>query len=525
MTRKLTLSLLLTSSAFSQNAVMTYHNDSFRTGWNFRETALTQSTVNQATFGKLFVMPADGNVDAEPLYVPKLLVSGATHNVIFVATENDTVYAYDADSSGSPLWQVSLLKPGETPSDPRGCSQVFPEIGITATPAIDLTVGAHGTVYVTAMSKDGSGNYHQRLHALDVTTGAEEFNGPMDVQATYPGTGDGSVGGKVVFDPAQYKERAALLISNGVVVTTWSSHCDIRPYTGWVMTFNKKTLKQVSVLDFTPNGEEGSVWQSGSGPAADSAGNIYFLAANGTFDTTLNAFGFPNNGDYGNAFMKLSNSNSKLAVADYFTMSNTVAESNSDTDLGSGGAMLLPDLKDAGGNTRYLAVGAGKDANIYVVDRTSLGKFSPISNNIYQELPNAVRGGAWSSPAYFNRNMYFGGSGDFVRAFTFSNGQFELSSTTTHQFGYPGATPSVSSNGLSSGILWVTENVSPAVLHAYDATNLATEFYNSSQAGSRDNFGNGNKFITPMIANGKVYVGTQNGVGVLGLLPGQASKR
>ncbi len=480
---------------------------------------LTPSSVNSAKFGKLFTLPADGLVDAEPLYVPNLAIGGGTHNVVFVASENDTLYAYDADVSGSPLWQVRLLNPGETPSDSRNCGQVTPQIGITSTPAIDLTVGAHGTIYAVAMSKDGSGHYHHRLHALDITTGAEELNGPVEISATYPGTGDGSSNGTVVFDPAQYKDRAALLISNGVVVTSWASHCDIRPYTGWVMTYAKKTLKQVSVLDFTPNGQEGSVWQSGAGPAADAAGNLYFLAANGTFDTTLDANGFPVKGDYGNAFLKLSDTSSHLAVADYFTMFNTVSESNTDLDLGSGGAMLLPNLKDAGGQIRNLAVGAGKDANLYVVDRNNMGKFNPNANNIYQEIPGAFHGQIFSAPAYFHQTVFFGAVGDSIRAFSFTNGRFALTSSTSHQFGYPGASPSVSANGAANGIVWVTENSSPAVLHAYDAGNLATELYNSTQAGSRDQFGNGNKFITPMIANGKVYVGTQNGVGVLGLLP------
>ena len=511
-------SLLSIAHGVAQTPVLTYHNDSFRSGWASTETTLTPSNVNSTSFGKLFLMPADGKVDAEPLYVPSLTIQGSTHNVVFVATENDTVYAYDADSSGSPLWQVSLLKSGEVPSDNRGCNQVSPEIGVTSTPAIDLKVGAHGTMYLVAMSKDGSGNYYQRLHALDITTGAEVLGGPIDVAATYPGTGDNSVNGTVVFDPKQYKERPGLLIVHGSVVTTWSSHCDIQPYTGFIMTYSETTLAQQSVFDFTANGQEGCVWQSGSGPSADYSGNIYFLAANGTFDTTLDANGFPSKGDYGNAFMKLSYKNDKLAVADYFTMYNTVSESDHDTDLGSGGAMLLPPLKDASGSYRELAIGAGKDSNIYVVDRSNMGKFSPSSNNNYQELDGAVLGGAWSSPAYFFGRVYFGGVGDYIRAFAFKNGLFALSSKTAHQFGYPGATPSVSSNGTSHPILWATENTSPAVLWAFDANDLAINLYNSNQAGTRDQFGNGNKFITPMIANGKVYVGTQTGVGVFGLL-------
>ncbi len=516
---KLTIPLLAFSGvALCQTPVLTFHNDVFRSGWNHQETTLTQSNVNSTAFGLLTILPADGKVDAEPLYVPKLTIAGATHNVVFVATENDTVYAYDADAGGSPLWQVTMLKTGEIPSDDRGCGQVTPQIGVTATPAIDLTIGSHGTMYVVSMSKDTSGNYYQRLHALDITTGAEQFSGPITVQATYPGTGEGSSGGTVTFNPAQYKERPGLLITNGEVITTWSSHCDDQPYTGWVISYDEKSLAQVSVLDFTPNGNEGCVWQSGSGPAVDGSGNIYFLAANGTFDTTLTASGFPINNDYGNAFMKLSNTGKVLKVADYFTMSNTVSESDTDTDLGSGGAMLLPPLKDATGTERALAIGAGKDTNIYVVDRTNMGKFSPSSNNVYQELAGAVHGGAWSSPAYFEGYVFFGGVNDNIRAFGFSKGKFVAATTTPSTFGYPGATPSVSSNGVSNGILWATENTNPAVLHAYKVTNLGTELYNSNQAGTRDHFGNGNKFITPMIANGKVYVATQTGVGVFGLL-------
>jgi len=375
------LLVLLASSAIpwaGAQDVLTYHNDNARTGQNLNETILTTSNVNVNTFGKLFVLSVDGKVDAQPLYLSAVTLPDATvHNVLFVATENDSLYAFDADT-GASLWHVSMLKSGEVPSDDRGCSQVTPEIGVTATPAIDRGSGPHGTIYVVAMSKDASSNYYQRLHALDVTTGAEEFSGPVDVSATYP-----SNGGTVTFDPKQYKERPGLLIMNGVVYTSWSSHCDINPYTAWVISYAEGTLAQTSVLDITPNGSEGSVWQSGTGPAADANGNIYFLTANGTFDTTLNAQGFPVSGDYGNAFMKLSTTSNHLAVADYFNMFNTVSESNADEDLGSGGALVLPDMIDSLGVTRHLAVGAGKDSNIYLVDRDNMGKFNSSTNNIY----------------------------------------------------------------------------------------------------------------------------------------------
>ncbi len=500
--------------------VLTYHNDIARTGQNLNETTLTTSNVTSAKFGKLGFYPVDGLVDAEPLYASNVAVpSNGTHNVLVVATEHDSVYAFDADS-GATLWHVSVLKTGETTSDNRGCSQVTPEIGITSTPVIDRAQGPNGVIYVVAMSKDASANYHQRIHALDLALGTELLGGPLDIQATYPGTGDSSSNGNVVFEPGQYKERAALLLLNGVIYTGWGSHCDIRPYTGWIIGYGESTLAQASVLNITPNGNEGAIWMAGAGLAADSSGNIYFLDANGDFDTNMNASGFPSDGDYGNAFMKLSTS-SGLAVADYFEMDNEASENGSDTDLGSGGMIVLPDLTNGSGQTMHLAVGAGKDSNLYLVNRDSMGKFSSNNANIYQELPGALPGGVWAMPAYFNNTLYYGSVGSPIQAFTFTNAKLSTSATaqTANSFGYPGATPSISANGASNGIVWAVENASPAVLHAYNAANL-NELYNSNQAsGGRDQFGSGNKFMTPMIVNGKVFVGTPNGVAVFGLLP------
>ena len=507
--------LTVTTSTSSVD-VITYHNDVGRTGQNTSETVLTTTNVNEATFGKLNFLSMDGLVDAQPLYLSQLSIPGqGVHNVLYSVSENDSVYAFDADS-GSTLWEVSVLGSGETASDDRNCGQVSPTIGITSTPVIDRP---NGVMYVVAMSKNGS-NYFQRIHALDITSGAEMFGGPVTVQATYPGTGENSSGGNVIFDPKQYKERAALLLLNGTLYTSWASHCDDGPYTGWVMAYNASTLAQTAVLNLTPNGNDGAIWMAGAGPAADSSGNIYLLVGNGTFDTTLNGSGFPENGDYGNGFVKISTS-SGLSVADYFTMSNTTSESNSDEDLGSGGCMVLPDVTDNGNQVHHLAVGAGKDANIYIVNRDSMGKFNSSSNNIYQQLSGQI-GGVWSMPAYFNNAVYYGAVGDRVKAFTISNAK--LSSTPTSQtsnsYGYPGATPSISANGTANGIVWIVENSSPATLHAFDATNLATELYNSNQAsGGRDQFGNGNKFMTPTIVDGKVFVGTPNGVAVFGLLP------
>jgi hypothetical protein len=501
--------------------VLTYHNDIARTGQQLNETVLTPANVNVTTFGKLFVIPVDGLVDAEPLYVAGINLAGGVHNVLIVVTEHGSVYAFDADG-GSTLWQVSTLLSGETTSDDRGCTQVTPEIGITSTPVIDLNSGPHGTVYVVTMSKNASNQYFQRLHALDLTTGAEEFGGPALIQATFPGTGDNSSGGFVVFDPSQYKERSALLLLNGILYLSWASHCDDTPYTGWMMGYNETTLAQTTVLNVTPNATEGAFWNAGAGPAADSNGNIFALQANGTFDTILNANGFPSQGDYGNAFFRLSTTNGQLAVADYFVPFNVQTEDPDDADLGSGGALVVPDLTDAGGTTHHLAVGAGKDANIYVVDRDNMGKFNSANNgNAYQAITTGLGGSVFSMPAYFNSTIYYGAVGDNLKAFPFSNAVLAStpSSQSALQFVYPGTTPSISANGSANGIVWAAENGNAAVLHAYDATNLANELYNSNQAaGGRDQFGVGNKFITPMIANGKVYVGTTSGVGVFGLL-------
>ena len=500
--------------------VTTYHNDNARTGQNLNETTLTPANVDASSFGLLFVITTDGRVDAQPLYVPNLSISGTKHNVLFVVTEHGSVYGFDADS-GTQLWQVSTLGSGETPSDDHGCGQITPEIGVTATPVIDASMGAHGTIYVVGMSKDASGNYHQRLHALDLTTGAEELGGPKEIQASYPGTGDNSSGGEVSFSPGQQVDRPGLLLINGVVYTSWGSHCDIRPYSGWIIGYDEQTLEQVSVLNLTPNGNEGALWMAGAGPAADSNGNIFALDANGSFDATLDAQEFPNQGDFGNAFLKIATANRQLAVVDYFEMSNQSSENDTDEDLGSGGALVLPDLTDNSGQTHHLAVGAGKDANIYVVDRDAMGKFNSNSNNIYQEVQGALGGGVFSMPAFFNNTVYYGAVSDNIKAFTITNAKLGSTpaSQTANAFAYPGATPSISANGSSSAILWAAENANPAVLHAFNATNLATELYNSNQAsGGRDHFGAGNKFITPTIINGKVYVGTTSGVGVFGLL-------
>ncbi|HYL71983.1 MAG TPA: hypothetical protein VEY89_11845 [Candidatus Dormibacteraeota bacterium] len=501
--------------------VTTYKNDLARSGQNLSETTLTLSNVSSSTFGRLRFLASDGKVDAQPLYLSALTIGGAAHNVVFVASENDTVYAYDADS-GAVLWQKKVLPAGETVSDLPSyfCDQVLPTIGVTATPVIDRHAGAHGIIYLVAMSKEnGSGRFHQRLHALDVSTGAEVLSGPVDISATYP-----SSGGTATFDPGQYVERAALLLSQGTIYTSFTSHCDAAPYSGWIIAYNAGTLARTAVLNVAPNSGGGgpAIWMSGGGPAADAAGNVYLATANGAFEAALDANGFPNQQDYGNSVVKLSLSGSTLRVADYFTMLNVQAESDADLDLGSGGVMLLPDQADAAGGTKHLAVVAGKDGNIYVLDRDGLGKFSASANNIWQQLSGANGSGIWATPAYFNGTLYYGPQNGTLRAFTLSHAKFVTapSSVSSVSFTYPGTSPVVSANGTSNAIVWAHMNTNPAVLYAFEAGNLAHKLYDSSQAANgRDQFGAGNKFITPTVVDGKVFVGTQSGVAVFGLLP------
>jgi outer membrane protein assembly factor BamB len=496
--------------------VVSYHKDNARTGQYNDETVLTPANVNSIAFGKVAFFATDGRVDAQPLYLSAVNMPGVgSRDVLYVVTEHGSAYAFDA-ASGAQLWKTSALGAAETPSDTLGCGQVTPEIGITATPVIDR---AQGTIYFVAMSKSAAGRYFQRLHALDVTTGAELFGGPSAVSASYPGNGANSQNGQVVFDPMRYEERAGLLLLNGTLYTAWTSHCDQDPYTGWIMGFDATTLHQTGVLNVTPNGSRGAFWMAGAGIAADSAGAIYLISGNGTFDETLDANGFPVNGDFGNGLLKISSSGG-LAIADYFATFDTTSLSNADTDFGSGGLVVLPDLIGADGRTRHLAVGAGKDAKIYIVDRDAMGKFSNTANNNYQTISGALGGGVYAAPAWFNGALYYGAAGDQIKAFPITNALLATtpSSQTTTSFPYPGATPSISSNANANGIVWAVENAGTAVLHAYDATNLASELYNSSQAANGiDQFGAGNKFVATVIVNGRVYVGTPTGVAAFGL--------
>ena len=406
-----TLQLTLTTPV----DVTTYHYDNARDGLDAAETILTPTNVNSTQFGKIGFDTVDGVVDASPLYVANLSVNGVFHNVMYIATEHDSVYAFDADT-GAQLWKTSVLRDGETTSDQYTCGFIAPEVGITSTPVVDRKQGVNGTLFAVGASKDANGNYHHLLHALDLTTGEEVSGSPSEISASYPGSGDNTQNGNVIFDPGQYAERAALLLLNGSIYITWTSNCDLRPYTGWVMAYSETTLKQTNVLNLTPNGGGGAIWMSGDGPAADAEGNVYLLDANGTFDLGFDADGFPTMGDFGNGMIKLSlNSTGTLTVADYFQPYNTDAETTADQDLGSGGEILLPDMADAGGKTRQLIVGAGKDGHIYLGDRNNLGKFNSLTSdnsNLYQDIFGALGGGVFSTPAYFNGVLYYAGSSD-----------------------------------------------------------------------------------------------------------------
>ncbi len=468
--------------------VLTYHNDIGRTGLMPLETILTPANVNSASFGKVNFIPTDGRVGGEPLYASNVMINSVVHNVLYVVTEHDSIYALDADT-GAQLWKTTALLQGEMPSlQPNDC---FPtETGITNTPVIDRTKQPNGAIYFVAMSTDANSVYHQRLHALDLATGAELFGGPTEIQAKYPGTGDGSHSGFVVFDPKQYAERSGLLELAGNIYLTFTSQCDQRPYTGWVMQYSGSTLQQLSVLDVTPNGNRGSIWQSGAGPAADNDGNMYFIDANGTFDAALDGNGFPINGDYGNGLLKISTSG-PLAVVDYFNMYNTVQESQADLDFGSGGALVLPDVSISANKKVHLVIGAGKDKNIYVADRDNMGKWNPNNNNnLYQQLTGALANGEFAMPAYFHNTVYFGGTSDHIKAFPIVNGRLASpSSQTNHILYYPGVTPIISANGNQDAILWAAEVSNPrlvksGILYAYDAFDLTKELYDSNQSGN-----------------------------------------
>ena len=540
------LALLLVRAlpATAQTSVVTQNYDTARTGANTNETILTPQNVNTNQFGKLFSYPVDGYVYAQPLYMPGLNIPGqGLHNVLFVATEHDSVYAFDADSGGAPLWQVSLLDAAHgagagataVPSGDVRTDDLVPEIGITGTPVIDP---ATGTLYVVSKTKEG-GTYVLRLHALDITTGAEQtsFNSPVEIQASVPGNGDGSSAGTLTFDPLWENQRPGLLLLNGIVYIGFGSHGDNTPFHGWILAYNATTLQQTGAFCDTPNGSAAGIWMSGTGLAADIVdpvnhpyGRIFLSTGNGTFNATTPPY--TNQMNYGDDILNLDLTNGVPTVQDSFTPFNQQSLGNADEDVGSGGVVLLPD-QNAAGHT-HLLIQAGKEGRIYVIDRDKMGGYNSSNDAIVQEIPAAPSSsgyqinGIYGRPAYWNGNVYFWGSGDNLKAFSFANGQLSPTPTSrsAETAGFPAATPAVSASGNTGAIVWSIETSSYsvqglAVLMAHDALNVATLLYSSNQNLSRDNPGPAVKFVVPTVVNGKVYVAAEYQVSVYGLLNGQ----
>ncbi len=529
--RRIAIVLLFVAIANAAGAspvsVLTYHNDNARTGRNTNETALTLANVNTNSFGLLFTCAVDGYVYAQPLILAGVAIpSNGVHNVVYVATEHDSVYAFDADnnagSNAVPLWQVSFLNPSAGITSARSgdvnCGDLVPEIGITSTPVIDPVTG---TIYVEAKTEEvasGVTSFVHRLHALDVATGSEKFSGPVLIQSTVPGTGEGNDGlGNVPFDPLTQFNRTGLLLNNGVVYFGYAAHCDIHPYHGWLFGYEAATLTTNTLFNSTPNGVAGGFWESGGGPASDTNGNVFVATGNGTFD--------PPNSNYGDSLLRLSTSNS-LMVADYFTPHNQQDLFDNDNDLGSGDVLLLPDEAGSGAHP-HLATCAGKEGTVYLVDRDNMGTFNAADDTqIVESLPGAI-GGCFDAPAYFNNALYFVGAGDVIKAFTVTNGSIASSPSSqgSGTYSFPGATVSISANGTNDAIAWAIQsdafhNNGPSFLHAYNAADVSQELYNSAQAGSRDIPGGAVKFTVPTIANGKVYVGTATGLSVFGNIVG-----
>ena len=492
--------------------------DNARTGANLKETTLTPRNVNPQRFGKLFTLIVDGDVYTQPLFVPGVEIPGkGRHDVVYVATEHDSVYAFDAYGNPStPLWQVSFLKDGAStiPEAEVRCFFIHPEVGITSTPVIDLKTG---TLYVLARTRNqhalSANQYHQHLHALAITNGVEKFGGPVQIHAVVRGKGDGSKGGDVAFDPLRENPRAALLLSNGTVYLSWASSCDVGPYHGWVMAYDAQTLRQKSAFNDSPDADDGGIWASDTGIAADKEGNVYAATGNGRFDAA-------NGGrDYGDTLLKLHLEGSNLGIKDYFTPFNAEQLNADDNDLGSGGPMLLPD--QAGGNSHLIVIG-GKAPLLYVVDRDHMGHYRPDSNgHAVQTIP--MKGGIYGSTAYWNRNLYLISDGDAVRDYEVKNGKLTFKASSLFSLRDHAATPAVSANGDKDGIVWVVSSKAwnardrTAVLHAVDASDVSHELYNSEQNPGRDRAGLALRFNIPTVANGHVYIGAKREVDVYGL--------
>jgi hypothetical protein len=543
-------SVALPSSSASANVavtdlpgVFTYHNDLSRDGANTQEYALSPSTVTTATFGKLFSCPVDGAVYTQPLWVPGLNINGEPHNVIFVATQHDTVFAFDADASPCvTYWHQNLLGAGENPvvwNDVGYCyGDVYPEVGVTGTPVIDP---ATNTIYLVSASEVGTtggacsanpGTFYHRLHALDITTGNEQPNSPVTIAAKVAGTGDGSA--VVNFSSQFHHNRSGLALSNGTVYVAFAAHEDATPYHGWLLGYGAADVQQqTSVFNTTPNGGLGGIWAGGGAPAVDSAangGDVYVATGNGIFDESS---GMALANDYGDSVLRLNPlagptpNGANLSLAGWFTPYNELTLEGNDTDLGSGGPVLLPDQTVG---PPHLLVQLGKDGVVYLIDRDNMGQFQMNTNSQILQYFAGTGGGFWGTAAFWENGLYFAGNGDNLKLFSFSGGMFGTTpaSQSSQAFNFPDASPSISSQGSSNGIAWAIDaslyghsspGTGPAILHAYDATNLATELWNTTMAANnRDQAGNAVKFVPPTIANGKVYLSTRTEIDVYGLL-------
>jgi hypothetical protein len=508
-------------------SVTTSQYDNARSGADRLETILTPRNVNVRHFGKKFTLKVDGDIYAQPLLLAGLEIPGkGRHDVLFIATEHDSVYAFDAYGHPAvPLWRVNFLSKGVTtvPEDDVECPFIAPEVGITSTPVIDADTG---TLYVLARTKEStrgpSSHYRQRLHALSVTTGLEKFGGPVDIKAMIAGRGTGSQSGKVQFDPLRENPRASLLLANGSVYLTWGSSCDVGPYHGWVMAYNALTLKRKAVFNASPDGDDSGFWASDTGPVADQRGDLFLATGNGRFDAARGGR------DYGDSLLKLGGQNLKLD--DYFAPFNVDKLNGEDKDLGSGGPVLLPVQPEP---RSHLVVIAGKGGTIYLIDRNHMGRYQPGSNSQAVQTIPSPGGGVCGSMGYWNHNLYVlsDSSNDALRQFTLQNGRLSLKAASGSRFPAICATPTVSANGLRDGVLWVLHSKAwnaddtNAVLFAFDALDTSRLLYSSEQNPSRDRAGLALRFNIPTVANGQVYVGAKHEVDVYGLLPQEKARK
>jgi len=510
------LSILATTPSVGQ--VTTSQYDNARTGATLTEKILTPENVNARQFGKLGAFKVDGAVYAQPLFLPSVEIRGkGTHDVLFVATEHDSVYAFDANRPGDPpLWHASFLDKARgvrtLSEDMVDCPFIRPEVGITSTPVIDIKTG---TLYVLARTmiahKVGNDEYFQHLHALAITTGVEKFGGPKLITASVPGRGAGRTNRQVDFDPLRENPRAAVTLANNSVYLTWASSCDVDPYHGWVMAYDPQTLAQKAVLNVDPDGSEAGIWLSDTGPAVDSEGNLYVPTGNGTFDATSGGR------DYGDSVLKLDGAS--LAVRDYFTPFDQEAILAGDSDVGSSGPTLLPDQP---GPHRHLLLQPTKHSILYVIDRDQMGKFHAGSDAIPQRIQMAGEG--LGAMAYWNGHAFFATSNDNLRDYAVRNGKLVPHTSSTMKFMTSGATPSISADGNKNAIVWALTTKTwdgpeiPAVLYAFDATKLGPPLYSSEQNSQRDRAALATRFAIPVVVNGRVYFSARGEVEVYGLL-------